>query len=539
MFVGTQNISYAGYDYSENPETTGFGENFSAALDNERYVDSLRGYDVKLAEYERENISKAKELYGIDIKKPRPVVSSILAGNADPKAYEKQMRRYQQQLADLNGQYPEIQTQEQIKQRVQQEGAEIEREAGSVGERSTFMGSVGGFIGAMVGSLDPKTNPLNFATLPLGGGGKTFAMRVGSEAGVGIGVETINQVTGVSQNRQNLGLETTSSQMLTNILAAGAGAGVLRGGAEVAGKGVRKLYQKYGNKMEQVPASKLLDDFKGDGSTTDNSVEFALQREAMEEPITQNVSPAVAREIDVKLAEVESAFTQGRAIDDDIFPPISASAAKVEFDSIADTFDLDNVRADEYFNSIGGKAEQKFTAADIEQLTGRVAKTIREAFNEVRKISASANAKKPTKAQDLLIAEELHTKGYFPEKATPQEVTKADIESALKQEAEQGQTRFAQADVDDALSARNGMEARMNIRNPENITAQRQANIDYEASELAGLERQLNEMEMTGEKQSIQIERGDNVVENVLFSKLRKELNDETSLIKAMKVCAI
>lgn len=89
------------------------------------------------------------------------------------------------------------------------------------------------FAGGMAGAM---TDPVNLISLPLGGFGKTLATRVISEAVVGASVEAVMQ-PGINRQREALGRESlTGEEAMQNILFAGAGAAVLRGGFEIGSK---------------------------------------------------------------------------------------------------------------------------------------------------------------------------------------------------------------------------------------------------------------------------------------------------------------
>jgi hypothetical protein len=104
----------------------------------------------------------------------------------------------------------------------------------------TIPGYAGGLIGAVAGSLDPRTDPLNTATLAVGGFGKSAALRIASQAGGQAITEGINQLTGVQENRRLLGLDYGVSDAAMRIGGAAAGGALVQGGAEVLTAGVRR-----------------------------------------------------------------------------------------------------------------------------------------------------------------------------------------------------------------------------------------------------------------------------------------------------------
>lgn len=101
---------------------------------------------------------------------------------------------------------------------------------------TSFMGGIGGFLGGTLGAMNPWTDPLNAATLGVGGVGKTALVRIATEAGGQAAIEAVNQFTGVQGARERLGLETSFGRSAAQVAMVGAGAGVLRGAGEGLGR---------------------------------------------------------------------------------------------------------------------------------------------------------------------------------------------------------------------------------------------------------------------------------------------------------------
>lgn len=104
----------------------------------------------------------------------------------------------------------------------------------------TLGGYAGGIIGSVAGSMDPRTDPLNFITAPLGGAGKTVFTRIAAQAGIQGVTEGINQISGVQENRRLLGLDYGVSNAAFSVLGAAAGGALLQGAGEAVGAGVRR-----------------------------------------------------------------------------------------------------------------------------------------------------------------------------------------------------------------------------------------------------------------------------------------------------------
>lgn len=105
----------------------------------------------------------------------------------------------------------------------------------------SVMGSVGSFVGDVAAGVDPRTNLLNTVTLPVGGAGKSVIARIATQAGGQAAIETVNQATGVQENRRLLGLDSGVGNALWNIAGAGLGGAALQGVGEAAVAGLRRL----------------------------------------------------------------------------------------------------------------------------------------------------------------------------------------------------------------------------------------------------------------------------------------------------------
>lgn len=107
---------------------------------------------------------------------------------------------------------------------------------------TTIGGDIGGFIGGAAAGMDVRVNPLNFLTAPIAGAGKTVAARIGAQFGIQGAIETVNQFTGVQENRQILGLEHGVGNALGNIAGAAVGGAALQGIGEGAGALARRWF---------------------------------------------------------------------------------------------------------------------------------------------------------------------------------------------------------------------------------------------------------------------------------------------------------
>jgi hypothetical protein len=145
-------------------------------------------------------------------------------------------------LQKLKVKYPEagIQTYSEMFGNVKKRSDELRQ----LNERNaTAGGYIGSFIGGMIGGVDPRTNPLGFVTLPLGGFGKNVVIRVATEALGQSAAEAVAQVTGLRENQRMLGGDPTIGDALFDIGVAGVGGAAFQGVAEGVAEGVGAAFR--------------------------------------------------------------------------------------------------------------------------------------------------------------------------------------------------------------------------------------------------------------------------------------------------------
>lgn len=117
--------------------------------------------------------------------------------------------------------------------------------------RGEGLGSIAAqFGGAMGGSF---ADPVNIATLPIGGGGRLWWQRVLSEAAVGAATEAVTTPQRVAA-RNRMGEETSLADIAAGVAAAGAGAGALRGAFDAALPVARRLTDMVNARLPDLPA---------------------------------------------------------------------------------------------------------------------------------------------------------------------------------------------------------------------------------------------------------------------------------------------
>lgn len=153
----------------------------------------------------------------------------------DPTGRIKGMIDANEKIKALNN--PNIKTFEQILEEVSQMQQGVEEKTASMSERSGTGGFAASLIGSIGGSFTPR-DPLNIITAPIGAG-RTVAMRVATDMGLAAAVVGYTELAEVGPARKIAGL--SERNPLYNIAAATIGAGVIRGGLEGLGYGVRRL----------------------------------------------------------------------------------------------------------------------------------------------------------------------------------------------------------------------------------------------------------------------------------------------------------
>jgi len=243
--------------------TSGLGENFSAAYEDQSRNNALFGLEAQVEEDYLANQALVQRLTGEAPRAyPLAVYTSAAraAEGADPAGAWQRLRSggegfadpdqrrmwedfsaHERRLAELKKQHPEVKTFAEVWSDVRARSQDVERNAEDAWRRAGVLGVLGGFAGRVAGSFTWR-DPVNIGTLGLGGAGRSAAVRILTEAGANAGVETVDQFSGVQESRRLLGLSEQSPW--ESILFAGAGAGVFRGAAEGAGPGFRALEAK-------------------------------------------------------------------------------------------------------------------------------------------------------------------------------------------------------------------------------------------------------------------------------------------------------
>lgn len=167
----------------------------------------------------------------------RDMAESIVEGKDN--GWAEYMRSHDDRIREMNAKNPSLKLKTTIEmfEEVRSSAQRAEQRAGL---ETTWGGLIGETAGAVVAAVDPRTDPFNAATLPVGGGGRLAVGRIASQAATQGAVEAYNQITGVQRNRELLGLEHGVGNALWQIGGAAAGGAVLQGGGEAIRLGARR-----------------------------------------------------------------------------------------------------------------------------------------------------------------------------------------------------------------------------------------------------------------------------------------------------------
>lgn len=163
--------------------------------------------------------------------------------NGGDPAVADQLSSFDKRIEDLRAKYPDLglQTSREMWDTVRSKAQAAE--ANTTTARNDFGGAVGGFLGGTIAALNPNTDPWNFATLPVGGAGRNVLTRVlGQGLAQGV-IESINQFTGVSEQRGLLGLDNSLADAATRVGGAAIGGALVQGAGELFSFGVKRMFR--------------------------------------------------------------------------------------------------------------------------------------------------------------------------------------------------------------------------------------------------------------------------------------------------------
>jgi hypothetical protein len=233
----------------------GFFDAFDSAYEAQARTNSMLGLEAAFEEVEAEQnqIIKAagleppRSLYAdLDGGQYAPYMraAKFYSGDAsEPSDIGSRLAERDEAIKQLRLKNPKLnlRTYRELWGQVRERAQTAERRWGS--SDNTVPGALGGFIGEMIASVDPRTDPLNFATLGVGGVGRTVASRVLTEGAGQAAIESVNQLTGVQENRELLGLEHGFEEGAFSVGSAFVFGAGIRGAAEGLQAGARHWFQ--------------------------------------------------------------------------------------------------------------------------------------------------------------------------------------------------------------------------------------------------------------------------------------------------------
>lgn len=333
----------------------GFFDAFDAAYEAQARANSLYGLEAAFADTEAE---QARAIRAAGLVPPRSLFEDVEGGRhapyfkaaqfysgdaSEPSDIGSRLATRDAEIEELRKKNPSLQlrTYREMWGHVRERAQTAERRWGQ--SDNSVSGALGGFIGEMAASVDPRTDPFNFATLGVGGFGRTALGRIATE-GLGQGaIETVNQLTGVQENRELLGLEHGFAEGAMAVGSAVAFGATIRGAAEGVGALGRRWFQNTpADPAPPVPdAPEPITDAEADalfvaaenhfnetmrdvygptrvgaGKTAADLEAVSEQLDAWDGPQPHQVTPDGAGQVDEDTARIVSGFmdTRGRGV---------------------------------------------------------------------------------------------------------------------------------------------------------------------------------------------------------------------------------
>ena len=267
-------------DQAATGPKVGFLEAFNTAYEVQTRAASQFGIEYHMSELDNQQtkalrdagvadapslIGELTNYYGLDAERFTPFddqyqsgeyleVARNVAGEGDVPWIGERSKQYDDKIKALRIQFPDLQlrTSDEMFKSVRDAAQEAERKEAT--DRRTWGGAAGGFLGGTLASMDPRTDPLNFATLGLGGAGKTAVQRILVQGGAQGAVEALNQVTGVQEERRLQGLSHGFGDAAMRVGATAVGGAALQGAGEALVAGARRFFRNTPTDPAPAPA---------------------------------------------------------------------------------------------------------------------------------------------------------------------------------------------------------------------------------------------------------------------------------------------
>lgn len=277
-----QNITPTAADGITAGPQTGFMANFHAAFSDAYHVHSALAAQEDMSNLEQQNLDALYKATGTRLPPVFPGafygpqdasgpfqqdIMHVFAGDvgdygaANAAQMQKEYRdtaQAQIEKYDTLAQQHGLPTYEQMFKQVQQNAQASEADAQDVGSRATTTGWLGGIAGGVAGSMFPNRDPINFATLALGGAGKSILARTAAQVGMNSVAAAGELLSGGADTQKLLtGQAPTAGEEAAQIGLAGAGAGLLHLGGEAVGAGFRAVARRFGAAAPDLTSAAL------------------------------------------------------------------------------------------------------------------------------------------------------------------------------------------------------------------------------------------------------------------------------------------
>lgn len=203
---------------------------YAAAYPNYIFADGTSGYYEDFIPARSSNYLRAAQYFAGE--------------SAIDREFAERIAEYDGQIAKLQRENPglRLMTSDQMFETVRQEAERYEQKEAT--DRRSWGGAFGQFAGGALASMNPTTDPWNVAASVVPAlRGTTIAGRIGQQALVQGGIETVNQVAGVQEERRLLGLSHGLADAATRVGATAAGGAALQTVGEAFYAGARRFFR--------------------------------------------------------------------------------------------------------------------------------------------------------------------------------------------------------------------------------------------------------------------------------------------------------
>jgi hypothetical protein len=243
---------YQGPEGVTESTTPGFGALVGAQFDDARVNRNVGGEGEAYARAYAEVNRRVKQGYGIDLPNPMNDWDRFdpATGRADrrrvPERWDDAQRAlrdwHSAKLQELAKQQPDVFQRLELDKDIETRTTELMQSARR--ETQRLAGLTGGAsnlaAGLLAGVAAAPFDPVQFATLPFGGAGRTVLQRLGSAAAVGAATEAASYPLTTAQ-KERAGYETGLADFATDVAVGAVAGGAFQGAGEAVAAGVRAM----------------------------------------------------------------------------------------------------------------------------------------------------------------------------------------------------------------------------------------------------------------------------------------------------------